>query len=253
MVNELAEAARNSGDAVKYLQAQGYTEEQALNLLKATAPALKEVGNAASDAADGLKGAKTVGDAAAKSFWGVTEALTELERILKELDAEDAALDLADQFDEVAEASARAWEETANGAEDAEAAQRDAARSLNDLKREVAEYATNVLKLPESRVTAMLAQIDAGSVAQVEAQLGILARAREATFYAGFSGGGPKKSTNGGAQVEGLDGMTRGGSSLNVSVTVNGVVTGAQVGQEIANALQAWFNDGGTADWARGR
>jgi len=67
------------------------------------------------------------------------------------------------------------------------------------------------------------------------------------------SGGGSKYTPGGPMKLEGLDGMTRGGSTLNVSVTVNGVVTGAQVGQEIANALQAWWNDGGTADWARGR
>ena len=96
------------------------------------------------------------------------------------LDAEQATLDLADQFDQLEEAAITAYAAGVEGADNAVEAQRDHQRAIVATKEEVARYAKEVLGLPPDKVTEILALLDAGEAAKVEQQLATLARYREA-------------------------------------------------------------------------
>lgn len=127
---------------------------------------------------------------------GVLDWTHEIARLLGELDENDAARDLAAAFDDVASSAEEAWTATAEGADNASAAQRGAAQSVDDLKRKVAEYATQVLNLPEQQVVHFLAQIDQGQFAAVQAALNALAKKRYAPIIPSVAllgvGTGPK-------------------------------------------------------------
>lgn len=111
-------------------------------------------------------------------------AAAELDRqwqvLFDTLDAEQATLDLADQFDELEAAAVTAYAAGVAGSEDAAEAQRDHQHAIAATRDQVATYAKEVLGLPPEKVTEILAMLDAGEAAKVERQLATLARYREA-------------------------------------------------------------------------
>lgn len=174
-----------------------------------------------------------------------------------------SADDLADQFDDLYAAAEESWVKTAEGAEDATEAQRDYQREINNTKQEVAEYLTEVLKLPPDKVTNILALIDQGRMNEAQLAIWALTQPKEIPLIPSVKpakgiGNLRDPNTNAFSMSSGYTesvGRSSGasGTNLNVNVSVSGVITGTQVGQEIANALQAWWNDGGSASWAAAR
>lgn len=98
------------------------------------------------------------------------------------VDDDQAWLNLQDTFDATQLAAEEAWTAAANGAADTEAKVRDADQATNDLKLQVIDYAAQVLGLPPSRVTEILADLDAGSVVEVERTLADLTKTRDAVI-----------------------------------------------------------------------
>lgn len=102
----------------------------------------------------------------------------ELERLLKKLDDEAATLDIEQAFVDLRESAFEAFTAAVNGTEDAAQAQRDYQMDLVTTKQRVAEYLTEVLKLPDQQITQMLARIDEGNIAAVESRIAFLTRGR---------------------------------------------------------------------------
>lgn len=75
--------------------------------------------------------------------------------------------------------------------------------AIDDMKLSVIDYANEVLGLPKERVTKMLAEIDAGNLSAVEAQLANLARNRTMTLDIQAKGGSGVFTLKAGAAAEG--------------------------------------------------
>lgn len=116
-------------------------------------------------------------DDAARSTEELTAAYDELTGRL----SDDAAyLDVQDAFDDVAAAGAEAFAAVAAGEAGAEQATRDHARSVIDLKQQVADYSANVAAIPPEQATEIIAMIDRGEFDAAEAALAQLERNRTA-------------------------------------------------------------------------
>ena len=111
-------------------------------------------------------------------------------KIFDELDVEQSVLDLIDQFDALAQSEADAAQAATDGAEDSAAKQRDYQSEIIQTKREVAEYAKEVLGLPPEQVTKILADLDEGNVAAVQATLNRLSQNRTMQLSITTSAGG---------------------------------------------------------------
>lgn len=114
-----------------------------------------------------------------------------------------AFLDVEDAFDGVKTAAEEAWTAAAEGSEDAERKARDYERAQIDLKNKVIDYGTEVGDLPDQVVTNILSLIDQGKLAEAEAALARLERARQVNYtpivYAPRSPGGNPYMDSGGA------------------------------------------------------
>jgi len=127
----------------------------------------------------GLKKVFSFAQDAIGSIEGIGNAYDSL---MGKLDAESQALNIADDFDRVKQSAVEAWDATASGAEDAASKVRDNQRAVIDLKKDIAEYATKVLGLPDQEVTEILALIDQGSVDEANRKLNDAAKTRTATI-----------------------------------------------------------------------
>ena len=206
--------------------------------------------------------------------------------LLGQLDTRDAIDNVMDAFDDVETAAMEAWEATAAGAEDADKKNREAAAAVRDLQRDVVAYGDTVDGLPPERITEILALINEGSVDEARLLFAELTAGETKTItvftkFEGDLGGtpveGPKGTpikvkgkraaggpvTSGGAYLVGELGpeivnipggsnvtpnSALGGGVTNVSIAVN-VGPGADpvsVGRATADALAAYYRNGGS-------
>jgi len=104
-----------------------------------------------------------------------TEALALL---LGTLDDDEALLNLQQQFDDLKTQAEADYAAVAAGSMTAEQAARNHELKIIDLKKSVADYATEVLGLPVEQVTDIVANLTEANVAAVESRLNFLARNR---------------------------------------------------------------------------
>lgn len=235
---------------------------------------------------------KAVNDALAESKQRADDASYAIQRLdgswdslRGDIDGANTWLDLQDQFDQVEVKAEEAWTAAAEGADDAEQKARDYERSMNDTKIAVGDYATEVLNLPDEVVSKLIADIDAGKKAEVEAFLkrlgdgvtlpirpkivssdgstGTSVRVDEngnlSVIGAGANGGIVTRPTNaligeaGPEAVIPLDRMPGasplpaglGGGSINITVNAGMGTDGAAVGRQIVKALNEYKRSGG--------
>jgi hypothetical protein len=198
---------------------------------------------------------------------GALSAVTEQLRLMEvgwqsltdELDAEDAWARMTAGFTELADKMGKG---KATGAE--------LEQQTRDLKREVIDYGKEVLDLPLEHVTKLLAQIDAGAIAEVEAQLRVLTRNRTMNIdiqtrggagYGGrfqsFDTGGVVQGPRGSAQLvvahagetilpTHKTGNAGGGRAVNVTVNAGMGANGAQIGREVVEAIRQYERAAGS-------
>lgn len=171
----------------------------------AAAREAKEGQDAAAEAIDGVKDAhELAADAAAEQARRVVEQDMAYQGLFGTLDRTDALLNLGQQFDDTRAKIADAYTAWETGAADADQKTREAWQSQNDLKRSVAEYAQEVLKLPAERTTTLLAKIDQGEADYVEQYLNDIARYREVAMVPSvYDPNGQVKHGNGYAYAAG--------------------------------------------------
>lgn len=99
-----------------------------------------------------------------------------------EMSDRSAYLDVKDSFDDVQAAAEAAWTAAAEGSEDAERKARDYERAQMDLTAEVLAYEEEVGGLPDRVVTDIISLIDQGKLAEAEAALERLERARTINY-----------------------------------------------------------------------
>lgn len=181
----------------------------------------QQFANAAIHADDVMSGMIDTGQTAAQrqrdlaaASNAVTKALdaasAAFARLTGKIDADQAIIDLANDFDNVRDSGAEAFAAAATGADDAAKKVRANQTDVNTLKLAVIDYGDKILGLPPERVTKMLADIDQGSMDRVQQQLEILARNRTVTLQiqqkggAGYDGGRDgKPSATGGPAYAG--------------------------------------------------
>lgn len=252
-------------DMVRLFKESGVSVEQATPQLEAWIAKNKDAGLTLADlemkiwgtvsATDELKpslfAAALMLDKQAKSTRYVSRDLLELQGILSDLTDEEAGLDLANQFAQTQQAAESAFYAVASGAEDADQQLRDAEQSTIDLKRELIDYATNVAKLPPSKVTDIVALIDQGKLAEAEALLKKLTATRTA-FVQPVVGSGngntgsvtPVNPGVGGNYIQSVGGG-RGASGD----TFNFYGVDLSNARAIVDAITAAKKDGARADW----
>ena len=282
-IREQAKAARESGDAMKYLTEQGYSTDTASRILKDT---LDAVGEAASEAGPNVEDLMDAFSEAAGAAGAVNDLSDSFGILLGQLDTRDAIDNVIDAFDDLDTAWAEAAEAQAAGSEDADRKTREAAASVRDLQRDVIAYGDTVDGLPPERITEILALINEGSVDEARLLFAELTAGETKTItvftkFEGNLGGtpveGPKGTpikvkgkraaggpvTSGGAYLVGELGpeivnipggsnvtpnSALGGGVTNVSIAVN-VGPGADpvsVGRATADALAAYYRNGGS-------
>lgn len=129
------------------------------------ATALAEAGDAAGDTADEVD--------------ELTEAFAALR---DEMSDRSGYLDLKDGFDDAEQAIADAFAAAETGADDAERKIRDAERAQIRLTDEVLDYASSIDNISPEKVSDIIAMIDRGALAEAEAELDNLERARTTTL-----------------------------------------------------------------------
>lgn len=228
-----------------------------------------EYGTSLGQARSAIADFRSAMDAANEAVREQSEALADA--IDGTYDYEKASLDLADSVADLAEKQA----ETNAILNDGTKSDAEKAAALRDLRRAEISSAEGALEAArayaieqgavEGSPAFYAAQRDAleqmkakypeltGAIDAYIAKLNAIPAVKNTTISASFSGSsgssGGSKSTPGPMKLEGLDGPSRSAATFNVSVNVNGVITGSQVGREIADALTRWFADGGTAGW----
>ena len=126
------------------------------------------------------------------SWWGVVAgsdgaaAATDRARLASEglalllgtLDDDEALLNLQQQFDDLKTQAEADYAAVAAGSMTAEQSARNHELKMIDLKKSVADYATEVLGLPVEQVTDIVANLTEANVAAIESRLNFLARNR---------------------------------------------------------------------------
>jgi hypothetical protein len=138
----------------------------------------EDAGSAAKAAAPKIRTFSDAAHTAAMETKQAAKWTAELQRLLKKLDDEAATLDIEQAFVDIRESAFEAFIAAVNGTEDAAQAQRDYQMDLVTTKKRVAEYLTEVLKLPDEQVTKMLARLDEGNIAAIESRIAWLTRGR---------------------------------------------------------------------------
>jgi hypothetical protein len=138
----------------------------------------EDAGAAAKAAAPKIRTFSDAAHTAAMETKQAAKWTAELQRLLKKLDDEAATLDIEQAFVDLRESAFDAFIAAVNGTEDAAQAQRDYQMDLVTTKQRVAEYLTEVLKLPDEQITKMLARLDEGNIAAIESRIAFLTRGR---------------------------------------------------------------------------
>ena len=109
----------------------------------------------------------------------VDDIATAWQNLTDDISDREAFLDVADAFDDIEDAAKRAAAAATEGGEDAERAARDAERAQYALIREVRRYVEELGYVPETIVTDIQTQLDAGQYAEVERKLAELEHLRK--------------------------------------------------------------------------
>lgn len=161
-----------------------------------------------------------------------------------QIDDDQALTNLQGDFDNVKQKAQEAWKAASEGADDSAQKVRDSQTAVNELKKSVIDYGKEILGLPKERVTKMLAEIDAGNMDHVEAQLAALARNRNIQLEIILKGGsGNFKIVPNVASAAGR--FVSGGSNVYSSLGEVPGSTGDEAVLPIGNqqALMGWLND----------
>lgn len=146
--------------------ALGGTAESALEIGRAnlaeTLLGIKEAGDKARDQF------VLIGDAAVGAADDIREIPGAWDDVIDALDDRGAVYDVKDAFDRVRTAAEDAWNAAAAGEDDAERKARDFLRAQDELRRKVIEYGTSIDGIPKSRVTAILAEVDANDLEEAQ-------------------------------------------------------------------------------------
>jgi len=198
--------------------------------------------------------------------------------VLGQLDDDEALLNLQQQFDDVKAKAEADYAAVAEGSMTAEEATRSHELALIDLKKGVADYATEVLGLPAEQVSKIVAEMTDANADDIERRLTVLARTRMVNLVANVVHAGTTarpgdiahnaRGTNsarpglswvgeegpelinlrGGEQIIPADksaAMMSGGAGANVTynVTING---SNMTADETVRALKEWERRNGT-------
>lgn len=123
-------------------------------------------------------------DAATASERAIADLESAFAGLLGVLDDRDAVRNMQQAFDDLQQKATDAFYAAASGSEDAEQAQRDYQQQLDDTKRRVIEFATEIGNIPPEAVSEVIALIDQGKLAEAEAKLAALERTRRVMFSA---------------------------------------------------------------------
>ena len=104
--------------------------------------------------------------------------------VLGTLDDDEALLNLQQQFDDVKAKAEADYAAVAEGSMTAEEATRNHELALIDLKKGVADYATEVLGLPAEQVSKIVAEMTDANADDIERRLTVLARTRMVNLVA---------------------------------------------------------------------
>jgi hypothetical protein len=148
------------------------------------------------DSAEDLGAGVDIGEAALK---GLGDTAQDVEQFIKdledqwkslsdEIDQDQSWLDLQTQFDNVKQSAIDAFVAAAEGSADAEQKARDYQTEVNSLKQDIITYGAEVLKLPPEQVTRILADIDNGSLDEAERLLDLLTQTRTAAVNVVLTG-----------------------------------------------------------------
>lgn len=195
----------------------------------------------------------------------IANANYEAQLLLGTLDVQDAADNFADQFDAIFEAIGKGdWQAAEKGA--------------RDLRRQVILYEDSLGKIPEQTRTEILTELDEGDLLAAQRTLDEFTRSRELQINVKLTGAGSRfvgrlgpVEVDGGKAAGGpvsaghsyvvgergpevfMPGQSGsivpnhklGGATINVYATGGMGVSGAQLGREIAEALDDWYRVSG--------
>lgn len=130
------------------------------------------------------------------------------------LDLRDSVLDVADAFDDVRDKADAAKDAVKTGGKESEQAQRDVQRSLDALEQKVLKYAGAVKDLPADKVTAIIADIDDGKLAEAQAAFDALAAPVTKTIIVTYHEDDSRESHR--AATAGAGPVSDGGTTINV-------------------------------------
>lgn len=211
-----------------------------------------EVAMSAADVAaatDAATAATALYQAAADSMAAdIKRSLDEIQgkwdQLTGKINDDESLTNLQGDFDNVKQKAVDAWKAASEGADDSAAKTRTAHLATDELKKSVIDYGKEILGLPPEKVTKMLAQIDAGNLDYVEAQLAAMARNRTMQLDIQLKGGsGSFSIVPGTRSASGR--YAAGGSNIYSSLGEVPGPTGDEVVLPIGNqaALTGWLAD----------
>lgn len=112
-----------------------------------------------------------IGDEAEDTAGDIDKVTTAVGRLVEKATGESDLLGLADQFQSVRESAEKAWEATANKDDDAAGRRRDHRQEILGLIGDVGAYLDTLDRVPTSKKTAIIADLDAGRLNEALAKL----------------------------------------------------------------------------------
>lgn len=178
-----------SGQFAEFGRHQRAIEEQAARSglaasLEATKTSADHLALATEVAARNTRQYKDDADAAAAASDRYRNATEALALLLGQLDDDEALLNLQQQFDDLKTEAEADYAAVAAGSMTAEEATRNHELALIDLKKGVADYATEVLGLPAEQVSKIVAEMTDANADDIERRLTVLARTRMVNLVA---------------------------------------------------------------------
>jgi len=216
------------------------TDRETRNLTRSTGDFATAEQDAA-DAADEMKRrAKSMTDSIQR---GLDEDKSAVDRLKGNIDDHGSWISLEQEFDSVRQAGVDAADAVKNHTEDARQKTLDYAAALDAMKSKAIDYATEVLKIPDKKVTEIFAAVNPQSVEDFEQLMTILTRNRDvnlqiiakggAGYGTGLSGaraaGGPVSA--GGNYLVGEKGPEVVHMGSSGSVTPNDALGGVSIGE----------------------
>ena len=261
-LRSLGQMAADSGDGIAYLVEMGYSVAAAEKIMAEYTAAVERETMAQTAATAATDAAKASSDRLKRAIEGTTDAVEVLtdsyDEFMGTIDDEEsyqeAMLGLLDLDKSLADIDASikdgsmTWEEGA----------RRASVAISGTKKDVANYAREVLGVPPERLTNIFALIDQGKLTEAQRLLDLLTRSRtvELLIQASPKGSGSSGGGNGGSGTYVPGGGKGGGDVGNPSAkgeSVRGGMTvnfyGVTNAREIVDLITAAEKDGVRAGW----